>query len=102
MPASELLCGGPQRVTGSVLFRVHAHIQRESKILSANTLRGKGEDETDSLHLVMRGLISKLKTKLKVLIIVIFWRTCCVPGTVLRNIPPLEGGNIVSLGFEMK
>lgn len=58
MLASELLCGGPRRVTGSVLFRVHAHIQKESKILSADTLSGKGEDETDYLHLVIRGLIS--------------------------------------------
>ena len=64
--------------------------------------RGKGKDRTDHLHLVMRGFLSKLKTKSQVLITVIFLRMCCVPGIVLSDIPPFEGGDIVSMGFEMR
>lgn len=100
MPASELLCGGPGQVTRSVIFRTYGHVQREDKILSENTLGGKGEDKIHYPHL--RRFISKLKTELQVLIILILLRIFCVLGIVLTNIHPFEGGNIVVLGFEMR
>lgn len=92
------------KVARNLLFRAEgicicSYSERKNKILYVNILKGRGGGSNRLFGLGNERFDSILKRKLQILIIVIFLSSCSVPDIALRNIPPFEGGDVISLGL---